>query len=76
LTDAIVTLHYLFRGGPPPACTKSADANDTGVVDLTDAVYLLNYLFRSGPAPAEPFASCGEDPRADELSCDSYPPCE
>ncbi len=76
VADAVFVLSYLFvRGSEPPSCKKAADADDTGTVNLTDAVYLLNFLFSGGEEPAAPFAECGHDPTADELSCDSFPAC-
>ncbi|MBN1443606.1 MAG: right-handed parallel beta-helix repeat-containing protein [Planctomycetes bacterium] len=75
LSDAVFVLGYLFLGGEAPSCVKSADIDDSGGIDITDAVRLLGYLFLGGLPPAEPFAGCGTDPHADELSCVSYPPC-
>jgi len=40
ITDAIVTLRYLFLSGPAPACLDAADADDSGSLNLTDPVYL------------------------------------
>jgi hypothetical protein len=77
LTDSIFLLNYLFlfaRDSRPP-CLKSGDANDDGALNLVDPIYLLSFLFREGPAPAVPGTVCGEDPTADRLSCEAYPPC-
>jgi hypothetical protein len=75
ITDAIVTLAFLFAGGPAPTCVDAADANDSGLVDLSDAVYTLGHLFLGTPAPPEPFASCGVDPTPDALGCQEHAPC-
>ena len=75
LTDGVFILTRLFAGGDAPSCEKATDANDSGTIDLTDAVYLLNSLFAGGAEPAAPFAACGTDPTADELSCQAFPGC-
>ena len=75
LIDAVFILERLFGGGDEPPCVKSADANDNGTINLTDAVYLLNFLFGGGAPPTAPFAECGQDPTADDLSCESFPSC-
>ncbi len=75
LSDAVFTLSHLFTGGPPLSCLKAGDSDDSGVLDLSDAVYLLLHLFQGGSPPAEPFEECGLDPSADELPCESFPPC-
>jgi hypothetical protein len=77
LSDVIAILGYLFIGADRDKlqCEKSADVDDTGVLDVTDGVYLLLHLFLGGPAPGEPFRSCGVDPTEDDLGCASFPPC-
>jgi hypothetical protein len=69
LSDAIVTLNHLFKGGGALACEDAADANDDGKLNLTDAVHIATYLFRSGPPPAAPGPEeCGADgDEGDEL---------
>jgi hypothetical protein len=74
LTDAVLTLNYLFLGGEAPACQDAADANDSSNLDLTDAVRLLNFLFLGGQAPAAPFPECGLDRSPDGLAPCEYPP--
>jgi hypothetical protein len=76
IADAVFVLAYLFTGGDTPGCSKAADADDSGDLDVTDPVYLLGFLFLGGPAPASPFPGCGPDPRPDELTCESFAPCE
>lgn len=69
LTDAIATLHFLFAGAAP-LCEDALDVDDSGAVGFSDAIFLLEFLFTpSAPAPAEPFATCGDDPTADLISC-------
>ena len=76
LSDAITVLGRLFPGNPAPlACEKSADPDDSGALEIWDALLLLWYLFLEGLPPAEPFMSCGFDPTADPLGCNSFPPC-
>lgn len=69
VTDAVVTLQYLFSGGEPPDCLDAADADDNGSLQLTDGLVILNFLFRSGVAPAPPFPNPGLDPTDDGLDC-------
>ena len=75
LSDGVLILLSLFRGGVPPPCEKSTDLNDDATINLTDAVYLLNFLFNAGTAPSVPFAECGSDPTEDELTCESFAAC-
>jgi ELWxxDGT repeat protein len=75
LSDALSTLLYLFGGGAPPPCAKSADADDSGDLSIADPIGILSYLFAGGPSPSAPFGSCGLDGTDDGLTCDSYPPC-
>ena len=69
ITDAVVTLRYLFSGGPPADCQDAADTDDSGSLQLTDALVVLNFLFRNGVAPAPPFPNPGLDPSEDGLDC-------
>ena len=75
LADAIVTLNFLFIDGPMN-CADAGDNNDDGLLDIADAIFLMNYLFISGATPPAPGPdSCGPDPTADTLECDSYNSC-
>jgi len=68
LSDAIVTLIHLFRGGPSPQCEDAADADDNGQIQLTDAIRILGFLFLgSAPPnpPGPPPSPCGADPSED-----------
>jgi hypothetical protein len=75
LSDAVVLVSFLFRGGDAPPCTKSADADDNGRLNASDAVAVLRFLFGGGSALPEPFAACGSDATPDHLECESFPPC-
>ncbi len=75
ITDAIHALLYLFNGGSPPGCLKSADVDDNGSLEITDSVLLLNYLFLGGRSPPAPFPGCGLDPTPDDLSCRAQGGC-
>ncbi len=71
IADAVFTLGYLFAFAKAPPCLDAADANDDGKVNIADAVAILGYLFRSaGDLPA-PFAQCGVDPTADDVTCEA-----
>ncbi len=76
LSDALSILGFLFLGGDPSGCRKTADANDNGTINSTDVVTVLNYLFRGGTQPPDPFAACGADPTEDDLTCEAYTHCE
>ncbi len=76
ITDAVYILNVLFRGVDSEKfelCKDASDSNDDGRVDITDAVYILHYLFQSGKEPNFPFPNLGDDPTADELSCEDMP---
>ena len=75
VSDPIFILRHLFIGDLNLTCLKTGDANDDSTVDMTDSMVLLSFLFLGSTPPPEPFGTCGLDPTADELSCDSYPPC-
>jgi hypothetical protein len=82
LTDGVVTLNFLFDGGPAPACMDAADAGNNGSLGLADAIVIFNFLFARGQAPSPPSPSttnytpedCGPDsflgfPVLDGLDC-------
>lgn len=63
ITDAVVGLNWLFKGGVKPLCEDACDADDVGSVNVADMVLILNHLFRSGEAPPAPGPTdCGPDP--------------
>ncbi|MEM7231113.1 MAG: hypothetical protein AAF517_02995 [Planctomycetota bacterium] len=70
LSDAILTLDYLFRPGRPrPNCDDGADADDDGRLTITDPLVVLQHLFLGGIAPPEPYPESGQDPTPDGLVC-------
>jgi hypothetical protein len=69
LTDVIVTLEYLFRSGPRPACEDGADADDSSSLNLTDPVVTLQALFLGAKPLAAPYPAPGQDPTPDGLRC-------
>jgi hypothetical protein len=72
VTDAVFLLQFLFQGGPTPGCLDAADSDDVNEkVDLTDGVNILNFLFRGFGAIPAPYPSCGLDPTADAIGCDT-----
>ena len=78
LLDGVFILSFQFvPGSPAPPCMDAADADDDGSFSgLVDAFYLLNYQFLPGnPPPPDPGPfTCGVDPSADALGCDSACP--
>jgi hypothetical protein len=63
ISDAVLTLGYLFNGSAQPHdCRDAMDSDDNGLLELTDAVRILNFLFldRNLP-PAPPFPDCDVD---------------
>jgi len=73
IADALTGLSTLF-GTNVPDCYDSLDANDDGNYNISDPIYILAYLFNGGSAPPAPFSSCGGDPTADLVPCDT-PTC-
>jgi len=51
LTDAVIVLDYLFRGGAQPR-RRLADVSLSGHIDVMDAVQILQHLFTGEPLPA------------------------
>lgn len=62
ITDAQVTLNWLFLGGVRPGCLPAADANDSREVNIADPIFELNFMFNGGQPPPPPFPGCGEAP--------------
>jgi hypothetical protein len=58
LTDGVVVLEHLFRGGEA-ACLEALDVDRNASVHITDAIIILQHLFRSGAAPQPPYPDCG-----------------
>lgn len=68
ISDAVVTLLYLFGGGGPLPCLDAADVDDDGAVSVSDAIRLLESLFAAAAIPS-PFPAAGLDPTPDALGC-------
>ncbi len=75
VADAIFIAEHLFLTRRAPRCQKSADADDSGSLELLDAVDLLGYIFKGEAGPRSPFPDCGIDPLEDLLTCFEYPAC-
>ena len=73
LSDALLSLGWLFNDGEVPGCLDGCDNNDDGVIDLSDPILLLGYLFMSGSPPQPPFPRPGLDPSPDEYRCWTFP---
>jgi hypothetical protein len=54
---------------------KAAHRFGASKVGITDAVMVLLHLFLGGAALPEPFAACGADPSADDLTCALFSGC-
>ncbi len=77
LSDAIGILNYLFKDETEPGCLDTADANDSGSINIADALCLLRVSFGMSDSDclAYPFNVCGTDPATDTISCLNYEPC-
>jgi len=51
VTDVVYLINYLFKGGPLPVRSYTADNNCDGKINVSDVIYLINYLFKGGPPP-------------------------
>jgi virginiamycin B lyase len=76
VTDAVLSLEWLFARGAVPCCLDAADADDTGDIDIGDPLLALGVLFQSGAKPPAPFPDCGPDPTDDPLGCAGDSRCE
>ena len=80
IADAIFLLGTLFPGpggANEPPCDNACDANDDEGMNIADAIFILSVLFPgpSGPPILPAPVTCGIDPTAGTLSCDSFAPC-
>lgn len=73
ISDPVALLSFLFVGGSLD-CQKAGDVNDDGGNDIADSISLLNHIFLGAAAPPAPM-TCGVDPTADGLTCDSFTSC-
>lgn len=69
LTDAIVTLDFLFRGTGLVNCADAADSDDNGSINLSDPIKTLRVLFIGDPPLPPPNDVPGIDPTPDGLGC-------
>ena len=51
VSDLTYFVAFLFRAGPTPCVSQSADCNGSGDVKISDLTYLVSFLFKGGPAP-------------------------
>jgi hypothetical protein len=74
ITDAVVTLLYMFSGVQQPHdCRDAMDSDDNGRLEVTDAVAVLMYLFVDSTPLRPPFPGCDVDPSpADVLCCNEF----
>ncbi|HLU49931.1 MAG TPA: hypothetical protein VK116_17655, partial [Planctomycetota bacterium] len=59
ISDAVVTLQYLFLGSGGVHCLDSCDANADEKIDISDPIRTLSFLFGGGPPLPSPFPDCG-----------------
>ncbi|MBI4586831.1 MAG: hypothetical protein HY717_22690 [Planctomycetes bacterium] len=59
MSDALVTLGYLFLGKSAIQCLEAANANGGSEVNIADPIYTLQWKFLGAPPPPAPFPSCG-----------------
>lgn len=73
LSDIHRILGFLFHSFDPPACMRSADANDSGTVDVGDADFLWGYFLSNGLPPPWPFPGPGPDvTHTGTIECAAY----
>jgi hypothetical protein len=75
ISDCIFLLGFMYLSEGSLTCLDAADANDDGQLDVSDVISMLGYIFLGSKAPSAPFSSCGTDPTADSLDCQSFPGC-
>jgi hypothetical protein len=74
INDPITILLYQFDGPLFPPCLDALDFNDNGQIQIDDALGSLFFQFAGATPPADPgAATCGPDPTADSLGCETYP---
>ncbi len=49
--DAVYTMVYIFKGGPPPDPLCKGNVNQDSDTNLGDVVYMVNYIFNGGASP-------------------------
>lgn len=51
LSDIILLVNYVFKGGAAPSPQYLGNVNGDGGVNLGDIIYLVNFIFKGGPPP-------------------------
>jgi len=51
ILDVTHIINYLYKGGPEPIPSLSADPNCSESINILDVTYIINCLYKSGPAP-------------------------
>jgi hypothetical protein len=72
LTDARVTLSFLFLGEHAPHCLDASDFNDDGILNISDPIATLLFKFLGGPPPPTPWPDAGKDPTSDAMNCHGW----
>lgn len=89
ISDPLVILFYLFRGGTLGTCPPSFNVDgsvregasrereDIADIGITDAIVLLQFLFAGGQTPPAPFDQCGQSPLglSADMACGSFAGC-
>ena len=75
ITDAVITLSFLFLGEDEPTCEDACDSDDNGILDISDAIVTLGVLFLGTGTIPPPAIECGVDPVRDGLDCDAFERC-
>jgi hypothetical protein len=53
LNDLSFLINYLYRGGPAPEVTETADINNDQSLNIVDVTYMINFLYHNGPQPPQ-----------------------
>lgn len=69
ISDAIVTLNFLFLGRTARPCLDAFDTNDDGTVNISDAIFTLTFLFLGDAEMPKPYPLAGGDRTEDGLLC-------
>jgi hypothetical protein len=74
-----LTVHVFANMWPQVGCCllnpSSADANDSGGLDITDPIFILGFLFLGSAPPPPPLERCRPDPAPDDLDCNAFTAC-
>jgi hypothetical protein len=54
ISDAVMIINWIFKGGPEPPILARADANCDGENNISDAVRIIDWIFKGGPEPCCP----------------------